>query len=445
MVAIEIARAGGQRSAELVIVEPRPELGRGVAYSTTDPLHLLNVPAGAMSAIESEPDHLRDWIRSRGLERPEPHFLPRLEYGRYLAETLDEHLRGHRAGVRIVRDRVRSLTLDRNGSPTVVTEDGVTFDLDEAVIATGTGPVREPAAVSSELRLSGRYDAEPWGYGATERIRDGETVLLIGSGLTMVDVALSIDAARRGVRMISVSRSGLMPLGHGPGRPRVAAPFPLPDSDVRIATVIGEFFAALGRERARGGDAADVIDSMRPVTQQIWRALPQTDRAWFLRHLRRLWEVHRHRMAPEVARRIDALCRCGALQVRRGDLTRLELNGDRVLVTVEDADGARTIGADHVVNCAGPEDDPTRAAREPLRGMLLDGTARADELGLGIEVTPEGAVVGARDQVAPRLHTIGALRKGSLWESTAIPEIRRQAAQISERILSRDRGEVVAA
>jgi uncharacterized NAD(P)/FAD-binding protein YdhS len=435
MVAIEIGRRGLTAPTDLVIVEPRVELGRGLAYSTADPLHLLNVPADSMSAIESEPRHLLDWARRRGISLAADDFLSRRQYGTYLEETLSAHLRRHeaRATVRLVRDRTATVRIGPHGRPRLSCTGGTELEADHVVLALGHGPVREPVPVAEEVHRSGRYVARPWNRKPQELAGDGERVLLIGSGLTMVDAALSIAAATSGVRMIAISRSGLLPRAHPPRRSSYDAPFPVP-ADPRIAAVLAEFLAALTRASGSGGDAADVVDSMRPVTTRIWRGLPTSDRAWFLANLRRIWEVHRHRMAPRVAARIEELRAGGALVTRQASLERLELDGSRIRVHTASAGEARSIAVDRVVNCAGPTDDLSGGEAAPFGQMLAEGIALPDRLGLGLEMTLEGAVVGS-DGPHQRLHAIGPVRKGSLWESTAVPELRRQASELAELIV----------
>lgn len=439
MVAIELCRRGDEDPCDLVLFEPRAELGRGLAYSTRDPLHLLNVPVHSMSAIDADPGHLGRWLEQRGTPFDGNAFIPRQLYGDYLTETLASHLREHerRASVRVVPARVEAVRLDGAARPRLETQRGEEVAADQAVLALGNGPLRKPVAVAADLLDSGRYLASPWECDPTELAGDGETVLLIGSGLTMVDVALSIDAAASGVRMISVSRSGLLPRGHRPDQPAVVVPISVP-TETRLPNLMIEFFTALTWSTNRGGDATDAVDSLRPVTQQIWQALPRSDRIWFLRHLRRLWEVHRHRMAPPVAARIEQLLGDGSLRMRQGMLDRLELDGSRVRAHSSSQSLPDGFSVDRVINCTGPEDDVSRGELEPYRQMLAEGVARADPLGLGLRVTTEGALFGAAG-LHRSLHAIGPVRKGSLWESTAIPELRRQASELAEVVLGGER------
>ncbi|MGV1049116.1 MAG: FAD/NAD(P)-binding protein [Solirubrobacterales bacterium] len=433
LLAIALLKEGGGRPLALTIVEPRAQVGRGVAYSTPDPLHLLNVPAESMSALESEPAHFLRWAEARGLARDGCAFVPRREYGAYLADTYAAALAAAPgATVEVIRDRVERIELGTSARATL--SSGATLVANRVVLALGNGPTRTPARVEPELLASPRFVADPWCSDPRELAGAGESVLLIGTGLTMVDVALSLG--ERGARMLTVSRSGLAPRGHRPGQPRQLLTFPLADGAGGIADLMQAFFGELTRATALGGDLSDVVDSMRPVTQRIWVSLGEGERRWFLANLRRHWEVNRHRMAPEVDARVQRLRSRGALRLERAGVESLGAAGGRVVATLRRGGAREEVGFDRVVNCAGPEDDVRRLADEPLRSLLAAGAVRPDPLGLGLDVDLDGAAISAGGSPQDQLRVIGPLRKGSLWETTAIPEIRRQAADLAQLLLA---------
>jgi len=437
LLTIALLREARGRPLHVTIVEPRRRLGRGVAYSTPDPLHLLNVPVDSMSAIAADPKHFLRWAQQRhdGVERCD--FLPRQEFGTYLEETLAAAIAEAPAPVtvEVVHD-----TVARIEPGVAVLSGGGTVAADEFVLALGNGPTRQPARLSPSLLRGESYVADPWGADPRQLAKPGESVLLVGTGLTMVDVALSLATGGRSPRMLAVSRSGLLPRGHRPGQPQDLPAFPLPPGHSDLAVLLRAFFAELALIGRVGGDVTDVVDSMRPVTQRIWIRLSPEERRWFLGNLRRQWEIHRHRMAPEVATRLEGMCRAGVLRTEAAAVTALQPAGEGVLVTLQRGGGSEQLHFDRVVNCAGPEDDPARFGTEPLAGMLAAGTARRDPLGLGLDVDLDGAVLAADGQPVAGLHAIGPLRKGSLWETTAIPEIRRQAADLARHLLERRRG-----
>jgi uncharacterized NAD(P)/FAD-binding protein YdhS len=436
MLGIAILRGRGRGPLHLVIVEPRAEVGRGVAYSTPDPLHLLNVPAESMSAIESEPAHFLRWAQRRDAAIHPCDFLPRRDFGEYLAATLAKEIEAAAgtATVEVVRDRVERLEPGRPARAMLA--DGTTIAAGHVVLAIGSGPTRDAARISTALRASRHYVADPWSADPRRHAGRDERVLLIGTGLTMVDVALSLHADGAGPRMLAVSRSGLHPRGHRPGQPRRLLTFPLADGSGGMGALMRAFFGELGTAASLGGDITDVVDSIRPVTQQIWCTLDPEERRWFLANVRRHWEVNRHRMAPAVAARIEALRDSGALRIERAGVAELRRGGAGVLAVLERDGRTEEVEFDRVINCAGPEDDVRRIETTPLAPLLAAGTVRPDPLGLGLEVGLDGRLIDAEGAAAPNLHAVGPLRKGSLWESTAIPEIRRQADELAARLLA---------
>jgi uncharacterized NAD(P)/FAD-binding protein YdhS len=418
------------------MVEPRGEVGRGVAYSTPDPLHLLNVPAESMSAIESEPAHFLRWAQRRDRAIDPCDFLPRRDFGEYLAATLAREIEAAvgAVGVEVIRDRVERI---EPGHPAVVgLGDGTTIAADHVVLAIGSGPTRDAARISTALRASRHYVSDPWAADPREHAGPGQEVLLIGTGLTMVDLALSLHAGGAGPRMLAVSRSGLRPKGHRPGQPRRLLTFPPADGRGGIGPLMQAFFGELGTAASLGGDVTDVVDSLRPVTQQIWSTLDPDERRYFLTHLRRHWEVNRHRMAPDVHARIEALRASGALRMERAGVAELRREGAGIVAVLERDGVTEEVEFDRVINCAGPEDDVRRIDSAPLAPMLAAGTISPDPLGLGLDATLDGALLDATGTPSPNLHAVGPLRKGSLWETTAIPEIRRQADDLATRLLA---------
>jgi uncharacterized NAD(P)/FAD-binding protein YdhS len=432
LLALALLRENAGRPLRLTIVEPRARPARGVAYSTRDPLHLLNVPARAMSALEDEPDDLVTWARGRGQDIGPADFIPRRDFGRYLEERLAQARANASPPVAIELRRAR---VERLGAGFAELDDGSRIFAEDFVLAVGGGPPRLPAPVADGIQAE-RFVADPWAVDLRGRARPGESVLLVGTGLTMVDVALSLSAVGEGPTMLAVSRTGLAPLGHRPGRPLDHPPFPLPSGRADLAALMRSFFVELSRVGADGGDACDVIDAMRPVTQRLWIGLDAAERRWFLEHLRRQWEVRRHRMAPAVAGRIARLRASGRLRIEAAALTRLEPGTVGVRAELRRSGRLESAQFDRVINCAGVEDD-VRHCGAPLPGLLATGRVRPDPLRLGLDTDLEGAVRGNDREVGAPIHVIGPLRKGALWETTAIPEIRRQATELAGLILRR--------
>jgi uncharacterized NAD(P)/FAD-binding protein YdhS len=280
--------------------------------------------------------------------------------------------------------------------------------------------------------------ANPWDPEALESLDIHASILLIGTGLTMVDVALSLLGRGHRGHLLAVSRRGLLPRIHAAVTardkflPAVGAP----------RTVLG-LLAAVRREIARaateGADWRAVIDSLRPDTQELWLNLPLAEKQRFLRHLRPWWDVHRHRMAPSVAARLEAARRRGQIETRRarvGRMTPLADGLDVELLPVG-GPGAERLRAARVINCSGPLSDMSRVRAPLIRNLLDEGRARVDPLHLGLDVTREGAVIDRSDLPSQSLFAIGPITKGVFWECTAVPDIRVQCERLACRLLER--------
>ena len=412
-----------KRPLSVLLFEKRERFGPGVAYSTGDEVHLLNVPAARMSALADEPAHFLDWARLelKNPELPGTAFLPRKIYGRYLESLLAETVGAAPSFAQL--ERIRDEVIDIASGPEshVVQTEGAPkgFEVDEVVLALGNLP---PGAVTSSLAAieeDPRYIANLWTGGAIERIPPDACVLFIGTGLTFIDGVLSLAKRGHRGRIQGLSRRGLIPGAHDlkvmEAKP-LESPWPekLP---TRLRPLLRLFREKLEACLAQGADWRQVIDSLRPRTQEIWKSLTLADRKRFLRHVRPLWEIHRHRMAPEIAARLTALRAPGDLLIQRGRITRV--SATPTALTIETADSR--IEADIVVNCSGPECDFRKVESRLIRNLLERGKIEPDSLRMGIASTD--------------FHTIGPLRKGELWETTAVPDLRVQAQQLALELI----------
>ena len=409
------------RAVDVVVFEPRERLGEGVAYSTTDPLHLLNVPACGMSALPEDPDHFVRWSG-----RGPADFVPRSSYADYLGDLLADSLAGAPEGSTLIHVPERVIDVRTLGRHRVVTASGHLVEFDAIVMATGHGQPRVPSPLG-QLPPDVLIE-DPWAPGALESFRERHEVLIIGTGLTMVDVSMTVLNTVRGARVHGVSRHGLVPSTHeSPWRPRHEAPDPsIVDGASGLRAVI-DYLRGWGEDWRRG------LDSLRPVTQVMWQAMDGATREAFVHRLSRFWDVHRHRMAPAIGVRFSNLRDAGRIRVLAASVVEAQRSDDG-RVTVLLSDGSVLV-VDRIVNCTGPSDrlDATALGRH----MTAHGTAVAGPLGMGCELDPvTGAMVDADGRVQERLIVIGPLRKGVLWETTAIPEIRVQAAEVAAHVLS---------
>jgi uncharacterized NAD(P)/FAD-binding protein YdhS len=398
------------RPLRITIVDDGPgRLGSGVAYATADPDHLLNVRTTNLSAWSDEPEHFVSWLARRGTPALPSDYVGRPTYGAYLAAVAADAGNGPLARVR----HLHAHAVEVQPGWHVHLSDGSTLAARHVVLATGVGrPAPIPAA---EHRP--RYLADPWRPGALDAVGDTDPVLVIGTGLTAIDVATTLGRGNR--RLHAISRHGLVPAAH---LTFARAPMPL-DDDVPgdLAALRRLVRARITASVARTGDWRPAVDGLRPHTPRLWAALDAADKRAFLRRDRRRWEVARHRMAPRVAASIAAMRASGQLTISAGD-------------AVEAIAGT---GPDTwIVNATGPESDLRRCPDPLLRRLLTAGHVRPGPCGIGIATAGPGQLLDAHGSPTAGLWTLGANRRGDLWESTAIPEIRDQARHLAERLLA---------
>jgi len=417
LAAIHLARHPSGAARRVVVVEPAGELGSGAAYGTRSPSHLLNVRAMGMSAYPDDPDHFLAWAGREGVTADGADFLPRMLYGRYLRDVLAgaaEHVRG----------RVIGLSAGSVGWR-VALESGEVLDADHVILATGN-----TVAAVSGVPDHARIVPDPWAPDAIDGLRDARDVVLVGSGLTAVDVALSLRDIGHPGRLRMISSHGLLPEPHAPVPLPTVPPFVT--SGDRAARSVRAALAAARDATNAAGDWRQVVDGIRPQTVALWRALPAEEQRRFLRHVSRRWDVRRHRMAPRIALAVRQLQERGQLSVERGRLARLEVAGDQIRVFVTHAGNERVTDTDAVVMCIGPTTDPRR---DPfLAGLLRAGVTTRHPLGMGLVVDIDGRLVAPNGVVQQGLWAMGSLRKGAEWESTAVPELRSQARDIASSI-----------
>jgi len=421
--AINLLRHGAVR---VTLIE-RGVPGRGLAYGAAHPSHLLNVPASGMSAFPDDPGHFARWLQGRGVADAAGVFAPRLTYGIYIGELLDAALRDHPGRFALLRDEVEDVT--QYGGGARVHMRSTTIDTDVAILAVGNLPPHTPAVLDPGRLKNGRYAADPWDASAVDDLTAEDTVLILGTGLTMVDVVLSLDARGFAGRIVALSRRGLVPRGHAPApRPEV----PLRERPLYAASRLVR--AVRARADAIGWRSA--VDELRPYTRDLWRAADPAARRRFLRHLRPWWDVHRHRIAPEVYRRLAALQATEQLVIHAGNLCRIDECGDVAIVSwrPRGEDRPRDLPVQRIVNCTGPLSDLSRTTEPLLRRLVVRGTIRADSARLGIDVDLAAQTIDTTGNANPWLAAVGPITRGTFWEIIAVPDIRVQTWTLARRL-----------
>ncbi len=415
----------------VTILGPGSHFARGIAYATRDPAHVLNVPAEKMSADAGEPDQFVDWLRERHIGMPDGSqgFVRRELYGQYLCDLVERTRLQFRDKIDLTVTTAEVVGLARQRAGwTVFHADGV-LPARNVVLATGHGPPQPLAAQLGEDLAHAVIDDPwaPWTVEATARI------LIVGTGLTAVDTALSLlERGHRG-KIVLLSRHGRLPqahVRHGGGTP-LPAPFP-----ARASVLIRSLRSAVRRDAPAEGWQA-FIDAMRPHWHDAWSALGEADKRRALRHGLAFFNAHRHRVAPRQGSQMANAIAEGRVEVLRGRLVELSPACNSVRARVETRSGRHDLAFGRVVNCSGPNADAERGPGTLLKTLIARGLARPGAAGLGIDVDDEDRVLDQDGAVQPGLFAMGALTRGKWWEITAMPEIAQQARRIAQSASAR--------
>jgi uncharacterized NAD(P)/FAD-binding protein YdhS len=424
LTAYHLIRHGAK--ARVIVIDPRPELGLGLAYSTPSLRHLLNVPAGKISALPEEPAHFLNWLRIHHDPGATPMtFAPRAVFGRYIRSLL-----ANAPGIEQVRASVVNYRTAATGG-VLTLDDGRELASDGVVLATGNFDPAPLPGISQQAETSGVYRHNAWLPGTYDGLAANAAVTLIGTGLTSVDVLLRLrEAGHRGV-IVAISRHGVFPNRHAPYRAMTESAIPIETEPTCVA-----YLRAIRAAIRNGAEWRAAVDSLRAITNDLWLALSIKEQRRFRRHLQRRWEVVRHRMAPSIAAIVEGELAAGTLIVREGHLQSVEAMDHGAIVNFRSQKGTERFRTTRVINCTGPDMNYRRVNSRLLESLFSQGLVSAGPMGSGFNCARSGALIGASGQTSGVLFNLGPGRLGTLLESIAIPEIREQAIELAE-ILTR--------
>jgi uncharacterized NAD(P)/FAD-binding protein YdhS len=422
-------------TGSITIVEPRPELGMGLAYSTPFDEHLLNVPAGKISAFSDEPFHFLDWLHDHHCPFSTPFtFAPRKRYGEYLNDVL------HREIVRAPQTEVSHLNVEaidikiEDNLAKVVLVDGEVLKTKTVVLALGN-PASSPMVEAASVGNIQRLEASPW-HDLALRLRNmHERVLLLGTGLTAVDSMLALLAQSEDAQIFMLSRRGLLPQSHA-----VCQPLPgLPELSVppRVSSLVRHLRQRIEALRSRGYCWRTAIDELRPISNRLWHELSLNEKRRFSRHVKPYWESHRHRMAPEITTQAARHRIEGRLSVMAGRIRDVQRADNIIEVQISLNCGPELLlEVDRIINCTGIHEDYNSSSRPLIRSIISRGLACANDLGLGFRTDSNGTLIEADGHSSLHLFTLGPTLRGELFETTAVPEIRSQAEALAHYLIS---------
>lgn len=413
MLAARLAEGG----VASTIIDRGTDIGLGVAYSTPFDGHLLNVRSNRMSAVEGRPDDFVDWLKAHHPDRAAPEgFAPRRLYGLYVQDRL--------AGVEVAHPGLITRVVGEAAAvedTAVRLTDGSLIEADAVVLATGN-PAPKTAAQSE---AEGRVIGDPWVEGALDRIGEDDDVIIVGTGLTMVDMVQWLVARSWRGKATALSRRGLKPRAHE-ALPDIPA---TPTGMLKLAPASRRLAEA--RRMANESGWRSVMEGLRPITADLWAAADSELRARFVRHLRPWWDVHRHRIADSIAASLEALEADGRLTIVAGRVKHIDQDATFVTVYWRSRRGPDQppMTGQWLIDCTGPGHDP---AKDILTGPLINsGRARLDALRLGLDLDAQGRVLGADGMPDERLLVLGPPARAAFWETIAVPDIRKRIEDVT--------------
>ncbi len=432
LMAVELAQRLASKPAQILLFEKREECAQGAAYSTTRPEHLLNVNAGGMSAFAKDPDHFVRWLAEQGYDNgQEPlagRFMPRQVYGQYLQGILTQTL-AHppKAPLHIHQDEI--IALEPQGNQWKLhTQHAQQRLAHQVILAHGNPP---PANRWPHLDTHKHYITNPWHYKTIANIPPHAQVLIIGTGLTMVDNVISLLEQGHQGKIAALSRRGLWPRCHEAFAMMELSANSLPETLNSLTKHVR------GLIKANPTQWRGIIQGLRPHTQTIWQALSLRDKRRFMRHLMPYWDVHRHRIASSIYKALSNAQKKGQLNIAAARIDHIDAcnKGFEVWTLPRREKEKQCITANYLINCTGPQSNYRQLDIPLIQALLNQGIAQVDETGISLKVSADSAIIDAQGKAFPNLFALGPATKSRFWEMIAVPDIREQIHRLGQLII----------
>ncbi|MBA3661682.1 MAG: FAD-dependent oxidoreductase [Gammaproteobacteria bacterium] len=425
-----------QKSLEVILFEKSGDFGAGPAYATPFPYHLLNVRAKDMSIYELESQHFVNWLTTHtaklnlSLKAPlADQFVSRMLYRLYLQDLLTELSLTSNSNIKLHCVEAEVVDLKTMSHHILLqTKAGATFTVDQVVLALGNLPPSHfPFPHDSSMPVINN----PWEYRAVENIPETANVMIVGTGLSMIDTVLTLHQRRHRGKIIAVSRHGLLPLPHSCANAQFTlnpSQFPL-----RLHHLTRWLRKMIREYEAEGGDWREIIHAFRNDVPHVWQKLTLTDKKRFLRHMVPLWNVHRHRVHDEIDALLKQMMSTGQLSILSGRVLKSDPQGTQI--KLRHTEEIKSFSIDWLVNCMGPRSLLSTRTTPLISNLLARHFATLDPLHMGFAVNSTGALQNKEQKDSKVIFTLGPLRKGSVFESGAVPEIRKQAFELAQTLL----------
>ncbi|WP_262136209.1 FAD/NAD(P)-binding protein [Pseudomonas sp. Marseille-Q5117] len=425
----------------LVLINRSGPMGRGLAYGTNSAVHLLNVPAGNMSAYVEQPSHFLNYCKSKGLNVTDSSFVPRQVYGEYLSDILKQAEKRSGGGISFQQISAEVLGMRyQDNQFEIRLKNGSRLHAQHAVLALGNFSPAVPHELNA-LRDSGYYIQDPWSAELDQKsLEPNESVLLIGTGLTALDTATRLLQQGHSGSIYMVSRRGLLPLPHRRGNRQPTLDYPVQKELLQSHPSVLNYSRILRSIIKRTEcDWRDIIAAIRPITDKLWSRLNHCERSRFLRHLQPYWDIHRHRVAPDSFDIFKASCASRQIKTFAGRIQSFAITDNRLslLIKPRSTESAIEIEVGRIINCTGPNTN-LELVNEPLINQLMESKlALQDEQKLGLLVNDDLTLANELSKGGASLSYIGPMLKAKYWEATAVPELRKYAAELAASIAQR--------
>ena len=422
------------------IIEPRPMLGGGVAYSATDPSHRINVPAAKMVVFGEDPLHFDRWLQASGALALDPAalrpdgapFPQRQLFGRYLAALVEE-ARHARPGIEIYHRLTRATAIEAEGAGFLVDlADGQTLRAGAVVLAVSHPAPAVPPALREPLAQGAPIIADPWTPGAMDDIPAAGSVLVVGTGLTMADAIATLERRCHRGPILAISRRGLLSRGHPPGQPDGWSHFATAPPPATALALSRETRHQVRVASARHLPWQVVFDDIRANAPRLWGTLPLAEKRRLIRHLRPFWDVHRFRVSPQAEAAVASLRLRGQLTIATASLAGAAWNGTTLSVRLKPRGGTEaTHAVQAVINTTGPAHGAIIDTNPALASLAAQGLLRMDPTGLGLDVDARDRAIGAGGQVSENLFIAGPLARGRVGELMGLPQVSQHAEAVA--------------
>lgn len=417
---------------EIILFEKTQHFGVGHAYSTPFDFHLLNVRAQDMSVFEDDADHFVRWLATQSTYKLDSHtpiaeqFVPRVLYGEYLKDLISAMCTNKSVKLTLSKNEVinikqqqHQLILELNDSQQVI--------VDKAILALGNNTPRSfPFPVTNTNVIH-----NPWDYLAPKAIPPEDAVLIMGTGLSMIDTVLTLYHQNHRGAIYAVSRHGLQPLPHADNK----VPFFMLQEDLpKELRGLTRYLRTKSKLHAKeGGDWRSIINALRVHIPTIWAKASSQDKKRFLRHVLPYWNIHRHRVHKKIADLLAEMCRDQRLQILSGRVLSVE-NGK---ARIQSRHAKNTVECEikWIVNCMGPALNMNGLQHPLIDSVLKSGLGAADALDIGFDIDSSGALIESSGKPSNALYTLGPPAKGVHWECSAVPEIRKQSFILAKHLL----------